>query len=119
MTGELEGSIFDILPALEIKTVVDMMLASIGLEVVVYEPFTSVGHQYLCLERKSRNGEVLCHVTNFFFTQFMTTRHIAAALVNTVDYFAWNGEQIKNPYLGCKSLEEVMIRMDLTCLNQP
>lgn len=64
--------------------------------------------------RDEHGNEVLCQA-DCFFNKFATGNGLLEAVFSNITSFAFcaSGRRIENPFLGCRSLEEAKIQMDL------
>ena len=119
MTGaatEPEPSAFDNMPKKDLEKAVCKMLDGLGLhaDVCVAGP-----KMVVVLARKEDHHHIMCHHRDgSFFSMFSAAREICQRLANDIDFMvvvdeARIEERIENPYLGCRSLEEALIKKDL------
>lgn len=113
---ESESSAFDRMPKKDLEKAVCKMLDGLGLyaDVCIAGPKMDV-----VLARKEGHRHIICHHRDGgFFSMFSTAREICQRLANDIDFIVVGNEanieeRIENPYLGCRSLEEAMVRKDL------
>lgn len=113
---EPKSSTFDSMPKKDLEKALCKMLDSLGLhaDVCIAGPKMDV-----VLVRKEDHHHIMCHHRDgSFFSMFSTAREICQRLANDIDFMvvvdeASIEERIENPYLGCRSLEEAMVKLDL------
>lgn len=101
----------------EAAEIADNFLEKLGICVCLENDVEDDDPYFPCHYYKLRDNhgmEVLCHAEDMvLFDKFDTGNILLEAIFSNITAFVFYASKMKNPFLGCRSLEEAMIRMDL------
>lgn len=105
------------------ESAVEVLLGSIGMTACLDNSSMSMQCGLLCVEDQSSHAPASAEcIDKVTWYGFYSHQHLLYHLFNTIVSFKFKRtdrsghetmEHVKNPYLGCRSLEEAMIRKDL------